>query len=139
MAVIASSSRFDRRRWARKRPDECPGLIEAKLRSGSEVRVIDISNGGVLIETASRILPGARVELFLMTTGRRWLLKGRIVRCRVAAIVPESGVRYRAALAFNEPVAIVDEIAEPASNAFSEFDRVQAFAVLAPSPVPAAS
>jgi PilZ domain len=125
---MAPSPKVDRRRWPRKKPSECPWLIEARLRSGTEVRVVDISNGGVLVETASQIVPGAPVEIFLVAADQRWLVKGRIVRCRVSAIVPERGVRYRAAVAFNEPVSILDELTEKTPCSLSSFDRVQAFA-----------
>jgi hypothetical protein len=135
----SSKAKADRRRFPRKKPDECPWLIEARLRSGTEVRVIDISNGGVLLEAGSQILPGARVELFLVAAGQRWLVKGRIVRCHVAAIAPERGVRYRAALAFNEPVSILVELSEKLPSTFSSFDRAQAFAVPAPVLLPAVS
>lgn len=135
----SSKVKADRRRFPRKKPNECPWLIEARLRSGTEVRVIDISNGGVLLEAPSQILPGARVELFLVAAGQRWLVKGRIVRSHVSVIAPECGVRYRAALAFNEPVSILDDLSEKMPSAFSSFDRMQAFAVPAPVLLPAAS
>ena len=125
---MASSPKVDRRRWPRRKPSECPWLIEARLRSGTEVRVVDISNGGVLVETASQILPGAPVEIFLVAADQRWLVKGRIVRCHVSAIMPERGVRYRAALAFDEPVSILDELSDKMPGSLSSLDRVQAFA-----------
>jgi hypothetical protein len=136
---MTPSSKADRRRFPRKKPDECPWLIEARLRSGTEVRVIDISNGGALLEAGSQILPGARVELFLVAADQRWLVKGRIVRCHVSAIAPECGVRYRAALAFNDPVSILDDLSEKIPSTFSSFDRVQAFAVPAVVLLPAGS
>ena len=125
---MAPSPKVERRRWPRKKPSECPGPIEARLRSGTEVRIVDISNGGVLVETASQILPGAPVEIFLVAADQRWLVKGRIVRCQVSAIMPERGVRYRAAMAFNEPVSILDELSDKVPGTLSSYDRVQAFA-----------
>jgi hypothetical protein len=125
---MAPSPKADRRRWPRKKPSECPWVIEARLRSGTEVRVVDISNGGVLVEAASQILPGAPVEIYLVAADQRWLVKGRIVRCQVSAIMPECGVRYRAAMAFDEPVSILDELTAKTPCTLSSFDRAQAFA-----------
>jgi len=142
MGRIAES---ERRRFPRKPSRECPWLVDARLRSGTEVRVVDISNGGLLLESNSQILPGASVELFLVTRDQRWLVKGRILRSQVARVVSEDGVRYHAALAFNEPLAILhDSPGEPVPQAVATdlrppLGRVRAFAVPAPASVPRAA
>ena len=82
----------------------------------------------MLVETASQILPGSPVEIYLVAADQRWLVRGRIVRCQVSSIMRERGVRYRAALAFDEPVSILDELSEKVPGTLSSFDRVQAFA-----------
>ena len=132
---MSRSSQSDRRRFSRKPSRDCPWLLDARLRSGTEVRVVDISNGGMLLESTAQILPGARIELFLVTQEQRWLVKGRILRCQVARLVREDGVRYHAALAFNEPLAIFDEadaVGEEravATDLRPPIGRVRAFAV----------
>jgi hypothetical protein len=40
----------------------------------------------------------------------------------------ERGVRYRAAMAFNEPVSILDELSDKLPGTLSSHDREQAFA-----------
>ena len=105
------------------------------------MRVIDLSNGGLLLESASQILPGARVELFLVARDQRWLVKGMILRCQVARVVRDDGVRYQAALAFNEPMALLNESTEAsepramATDLRPALGRLRAFAI--PSPMPA--
>jgi hypothetical protein len=142
---MSRSSDADRRRFSRKSSRDCPWLVDARLRSGTEVRVVDISNGGMLLESASQILPGARIELFLVTQEQRWLVRGRILRCQVARLVREDGVRYHAALVFNEPLAIFDEADDLgeqraiATDLRPPIGRVRAFAVPAPIGMPAAA
>jgi hypothetical protein len=68
------------------------------------VSIIDLSGGGVLFETASRVLPGARVEIVLPDLPGPGVVSGRVVRAWVARIDPNDGVRYRAAVAFDSNV-----------------------------------
>ena len=142
---MSRSSDADRRKYSRKSSRECPWLLDARLRSGTEVRVVDISNGGMLLESTSQILPGARLELFLVTQEQRWLVKGRILRCQVARVVREDGVRYHAALAFNEPLAIfgeADDLGEEraiATDLRPPIGRVRAFAIPARIGMPTAA
>ena len=140
--MTQSSSGADRRRYPRKSSRDCPWLLDARLRSGTEVRVIDLSNGGLLLESVSQILPGARVELFLVARDQRWLVKGMILRCQVARVVRDDGVRYQAALAFNEPMALLNESAEAsepramATDLRPALGRLRAFAIPSPMSMP---
>jgi len=132
---MSSTSGPERRRWPRKPRADCPWLLDARLRSGTEVQVVDISNGGILLESASQILPGARVELFLFTRDQRWLVNGRVLRCQVSRVVKEDGVRYHAALVFNEPLAILEDTGRTgqlravATDLRPPLGRIRAFAV----------
>ncbi len=91
----------ERRDAQRQTAAECNWLTSARLRTGSEVAVIDLASGGALIEASARLLPGATVELHLGAPGWRWFATARVLRCRVSALVAEQGVRYRAALRFD--------------------------------------
>jgi hypothetical protein len=62
-----------------------------------EVRVINVSGGGALIESVRRMRPGARTELQL-SGARRRVVSGRIDRCRVTHLNP---VRYEGAIVFD--------------------------------------
>jgi hypothetical protein len=62
--------------------------------------VVDVSAGGVLVETEHRLLPGSNVELQLEREHHREKVRGRVVRCSVARVRPEA-VCYRGAIAFD--------------------------------------
>jgi hypothetical protein len=75
--------------------------MRARVRPGHHLVVIDMSAGGALVEATRPLRPGSRIELQLEDDDRHDLLKARIVRCTVAALSPETGVTYRAALSFD--------------------------------------
>lgn len=95
----------DERRSSHRQPGrDCGWLALARLRPGLELIVLDLSPGGALVEVPARLLPGANVELQLTAPGWRWLGGARVLRCQVSALLPEHGVRYRAALQFDHPL-----------------------------------
>ena len=75
---------------------------QAILRPGYAVALIDLSAGGALIEGARPFHPGTRVHVQLVSGARRFALNAQVLRCSVAALDPEAGVRYRGALRFDE-------------------------------------
>lgn len=83
---------------------EILGLDEdAKLSLGVHVRVLNVSNGGALLELQEWIRPGTRSELRLSKPvveqePERLTAQGQIVRCWVHRLSP---LRYRAALVFS--------------------------------------
>lgn len=79
-------------------PDCTPWPAAALLRPGQEVRVINVSCGGALIESGNRMIPGLRTELQLSGLQRR-VVRGRIDRCRVTELDP---VRYEGAIVFDQ-------------------------------------
>lgn len=76
------------------------GDILARIRPGHQVRVVDVSAGGALLEAARPLRPGADVEVQFEREDRRVRLSATVVRCGVTAIDPERGPTYRAAIAF---------------------------------------
>jgi PilZ domain-containing protein len=90
----------ERRRTTRRRHLEDHGIREARVRSGSDAAVIDVSAGGALIETPRRLLPGAAIELQLISEAGRVAVRGRVLRCAVWRIRPGS-IWYRGAVAFD--------------------------------------
>ena len=61
--------------------------------------VLNINGYGALVESATRLRPGAHTELQLTGTAGRQSLRGRVDRCHVAALVP---LCYRGAVVFEE-------------------------------------
>ena len=92
------SHQTDRRRDPRRRTTD----MRARMRPGHHLVVIDVSAGGALVEAGRPLRPGSQVEVQMESVDRRGRLAARVVRCTVAAIHPESGVTYQAALSFNE-------------------------------------
>ena len=64
--------------------------------------MIDLSACGALVEGCRPLRPGSHIELHLESDRWRSLLPALVVRCVVAAIDPQAGVTYRAALDFDE-------------------------------------
>jgi hypothetical protein len=98
-------------------PDE--SLSRAKLRTGRELTVIDISSSGALVEGPTRLLPGTRTDVHLVTRHGRVLVRARIVRSLVWRLEPDV-VCYRSGLAFD---AAVDIDCAPAVSERSESNR----------------
>jgi hypothetical protein len=90
----------DRRLASRVATEHTPWQSVGILRPGQEVLLINVSPGGALIESASRMNPGTRTELQLSGTGRR-SIPGRIERCTVSRLDP---VRYEGAIVFDQPL-----------------------------------
>lgn len=77
-------------------------VTRATLRPGCDVRVIDLSAGGALVQASKPLRPGAKVHFQLATADRAWALVGRVLRCAVWLVDPHAGVTYRGALQFEE-------------------------------------
>lgn len=99
---IVNERRRERRSAARN--------LQARVRPGHRLVVIDLSACGALVEGGKPLRPGSRIELHLESERWRRLLPARVVRCMVAAINAEAGVTYRAALAFDETSDFVREL-----------------------------
>jgi hypothetical protein len=82
-------------------PDE--PLSRIRLRTGREMSVLDVGNGGVLVEGHVRLLPGTHVDVHVVTRAGRVLVRSRVVRCWVATLHSDA-VSYRGALAFDRVV-----------------------------------
>ena len=93
----------ERRRAVRRHPAASDPLSRARLRTGPEVVVTEISDVGASVRTNARMLPGTHVDVHLMTTGGRVLRRARVVRASVWSI-DETGIGFQVALAFDMPV-----------------------------------
>jgi hypothetical protein len=98
----------DRRVTRRRHLVQEHGIVRARVRPGHMATVVDVSAGGVLVETEHRLLPGSSVELQLESDNRSEKLRGRVVRCSVSRVRPEA-VSYRGAIAFDRQLPWFDE------------------------------
>lgn len=101
--------RVDRRREARIATQGTSAL----MRPGQHLVVIDVSASGALVEGGRPLRPGSDVEVQLESDARSGMVTAHVTRCSVAALHGESGITYRAALAFNQACDWVREILTP--------------------------
>jgi hypothetical protein len=92
----------ERRREPRAAPDTLGWDAEAVLRPGRPVRVVDLSPGGALVESATALRPATTTELQLSAEGGRAAVRAQVARCWVAGLAP---LRYRARLVFDARLA----------------------------------
>jgi hypothetical protein len=86
---------------------QIPNLQDAKLPDGPVARLINISRGGILLETAEYMIPGGIVYLRLVAADVVFLLRGRVLRSHPALMRTPNPV-YESAVSFdgNFPVPV---------------------------------
>jgi hypothetical protein len=103
-AMKTPASRHDRRGAPRICPPAGSPLAVARIRPGREVRVLDLSLSGVLVEGELRLLPGSLVEIQVNLDRLEGRTRGRVERCHISAL-GSGPPRYRAAITFESPLS----------------------------------
>jgi hypothetical protein len=93
----------ERRVAGRRVPQAGEPLARVRLRTGRDLEVCDVSDGGVLVDGQARLLPGTHVDVHVVSPTGRVLVRCRVVRSVVSRL-DGVGVCYRSALAFQQPV-----------------------------------
>ena len=96
----------DLRAHQRRRAEECQWLQRARLKYGPDVHVVDISKGGVLIETASELACHGRVIFEFTGPDTRILVPSRVVRAGLEVV--DGAPIYRGGYAFERPLLLAD-------------------------------
>lgn len=98
----------DRRAHVRLRPIDLPRPMLVRFRHGPLVRLLDVSTGGALLETATRLIPGGHIVLEFLAPGRRrtTTIPSRVVRSHVTAL--NGSPRYRSGVVFKQPLALAE-------------------------------
>src|SRR5581483_6677895 len=97
---------MERRRLARRVVAADEPLRLARLRTGGQLRVVDVSGCGALTETRERLLPGRHLDVHLVDSAvGRVLVRARVTRAYVCRLQADA-IDYRAALAFDRIVDI---------------------------------
>lgn len=99
----------DRRRDVRRPAADLTWLRAARLRPGPDAVVIDLSSGGALVETATRLRPRMKTVLQLTAGEGEVRASGEVVRAWVSAVPPGGGILYRGALRFDRPAVLPTE------------------------------
>ena len=102
MAPVNSHA-ADRRREPRQAGGGSRFDQRAVLRPGQPVILVNITTRAALVESASRLRPGAFTEVQLAGPGARASVKCRLDRCYVTALEP---IRYRGVVLFEQSIEL---------------------------------
>lgn len=92
----------ERRRCSRASGPEITSTLRLRLRAGHEAVAVNLSPFGILLESASRLLPGHRCTLRFLGAAEPESVSGRILRAEVTRLDPHHGVVYRGAIEFDD-------------------------------------
>jgi hypothetical protein len=117
----------NRRLSPRLKAEDVPFLKSVELYQGKEIQIVNISRGGILIETETRLRPDFKVVLTLVTTEGVYKRDGTILRSSVSSL---NGIpKYRTAIAFKQPFELMDvfndESMDPAHQTFSDDQKYE--------------
>ena len=102
--------------------EDVPFLKSVELYQGKEIQIVNISRGGILIETETRLRPDFKIMLTLVTTEGIYKRDGMILRSSISSL---NGIpKYRTAIAFKQPFELMDvfddESTDPARQTYSD-------------------
>jgi PilZ domain len=98
--LLSSGSRRRAPRWSLS---DLPWLSSVRLPWGQHLHLLNISSTGMLVESGVRLAPGSETSFKIGGPGLDLVVRGRVIRSRVAK-VDSLGVRYESAAAFDQPV-----------------------------------
>jgi hypothetical protein len=96
----------DLRVYERRSADQCQWLQRARVKYGPDVHVVDISKGGVLIETAGELTCHGRVIFEFSGPDTRILVPSRVVRAGLEVV--GGAAVYRGGYAFERPLLLAN-------------------------------
>ena len=108
--VVVPAPAHDDRRIDQRHDARALGPVVARLIGGSEVRLMDFARRGVLLESDTRLLIGAKATIKITTTDTTISVRGHVVRSRVAGVKGGSLV-YHTALALDEDLGLMEAVA----------------------------
>lgn len=98
--ALGVAERRGERRWPGGGPRFGAGAV---LRPGQTVILVNISRRAALVESETRLRPGAQTELQLCGRGARASIRGRVERCQVVGLDP---LRYHGVVVFDDCIEI---------------------------------
>jgi hypothetical protein len=101
---VAVDADANRRIHERLKASDLHWLRGARIKYGADVRILDISAGGVLLETESALTRDANVVVELTGAASPILIPSRVIRCRMASL--GEILKYQGACAFKRPLAL---------------------------------
>jgi uncharacterized protein DUF6982/PilZ domain-containing protein len=101
---VDQESPSNRRIHERLKANELEWLQGASVKYGAEAHVLNISAGGLLLETRQALKPNSSVVLELTGPDNPILVPSTVLRCRVASL--SNILTYHGACAFKRPLTI---------------------------------
>ncbi len=118
----------DRRLHVRHTLSELDWLNRVRLRYGPPVSLIDLSTGGLQIETSNRLQPGSTVVVQISGPDGEVAIPSSVLRCQVSRVVPYT--TYRSSLSFKRALQALPSNAAQGSdgvgNLIQEHARIAA-------------
>ena len=108
----AASSRAERRAHSRRNARDLEWLRLVKLAQGMDVRLVDLSEGGALLEFNSPLKPGTILTLELSGSGLETVVPLEVLRCYISSLRGNIAT-YRGACAFSHLIELPEELMEP--------------------------
>jgi hypothetical protein len=108
-----NSSGMEQKIYPRLKPSAVPFLKSISFEKGLEAQVIDISRGGMLIETDNSLRPQMKLGINVVTTDGTIVLDGSVVRTFIASL--KRAPRYQSVVAFDHPFHMLDDLSEDAA------------------------
>jgi hypothetical protein len=105
----------NRRIHRRLTPREIEWLRTARVKYGAKVRLIDVSAGGIAIETDQPLKPDATIVFELAGPEGAILVPARVLRSQIVSL--EGGGRYRTACVFKRQLDLMQTFGQPATEA----------------------
>jgi hypothetical protein len=118
-------SNDDRKERRRSQRLDVNDGITGRIKPTMEVRIVNISQHGMLIESPCGLPPAGVCELTVETPNGPKVIRGRVARCRAQMVKQDNGkvaIRFHAGLEFPEDLAGTLEI----QNLISEICTLEA-------------
>ena len=95
------------RRYA---PSAFPEIQGIRLEpGGASATLINLSVSGVLVESASRMVPGTSVTICFEGSFSLASIEGRVARCEVSGISADGSLRFYVAMAFSARITLAPD------------------------------
>jgi hypothetical protein len=78
------------------------------------MKVINIARGGALLETDVRLPPGTKIVLRVVTIEGVIQITSQVLRSSISSL--KGTPKYQSAVAFENPLHILDDLSEPAAG-----------------------
>ncbi len=115
----------ERRRWPRIKASSVPFLKRVILGQGTDVQAINISRGGMLLETEVRLRPQMKISLKMVTSDGIIKMEGSVVRSSITSLTGTP--KYQSAIEFDHPFHMLDDLSAEAVTAASEIPMTGTF------------